>query len=73
MKSSKLLIILSLIVFITKGTAQKFQLGKVSINELKEKTHSIDTSAAASILYNNAKIVFKYDLKKRIFNKYGIR
>jgi hypothetical protein len=63
MKSSKLLIILFLIVFITKGTAQKFELGKVSIKELEEKTHPIDTSAVAAILYNNAKTVFKYDLK----------
>jgi hypothetical protein len=63
MKFSKLLIAFSLVIFCTKATAQKFELGKVSIKELEEKIHPIDTSAVAAILYNKAKTFFKYDLK----------
>ena len=63
MKFSKLIIALFLMAFFPKATAQKFELGKVSIKELQEKTHPIDTSAVATILYNKAKTVFEYNLK----------
>lgn len=62
MKISKLLITLFLIAFFSKANAQKFELGKVSINELQEKTHPIDTSAAAAILYNKARTFFVYNI-----------
>jgi len=63
MKFNKLLIIFSLIFFFSKTSAQKFELGKVSINELQEKTHPIDTSAVAAILYNKARTFFRYNTK----------
>ena len=63
MKFNKLLIIFSLIFFFSKASAQKFELGKVSINEIQEKTHPIDTSAVAAILYNKARTFFRYNTK----------
>ena len=59
----KTFLILFAILFFLNGFAQKFELGKVSINELKEKNHPVDTSAVAAILYNKAKTVFKYNVK----------
>ncbi|HMI08328.1 MAG TPA: DUF3857 domain-containing protein, partial [Flavobacterium sp.] len=41
--------------------AQKFELGKVSLKELQEKSYPADTSAVAAILYNKAKTYFRYD------------
>jgi hypothetical protein len=63
MKLSKLLIILFLIAFVGKATAQKFELGKVSIKELQDKIHPVDTSAAAAILYNKVKT---FTIKKMV-------
>ncbi|HSN48532.1 MAG TPA: DUF3857 domain-containing protein [Flavobacterium sp.] len=62
MKITKLLITLFLLAFFSKAAAQKFELGKVSLNELQEKTHPIDTSAAAAILYNKARTFFVYNI-----------
>ena len=63
MKLSKLLIMLFLFAFVGKATAQKFELGKVSIKELQDKMHPVDTSAAAAILYNKVKTFFEYNQK----------
>jgi transglutaminase-like putative cysteine protease len=40
--------------------AQKFELGKVSIEELQQKTHPIDTSAVAAVLFEKGKVNFNY-------------
>jgi len=56
-------IVLLVIFSFTKGNAQKFELGKVSIAELEEKSHPLDSSATAAILFNRARTFFKYDLK----------
>ena len=65
MKFSKIIIFLLLISF-SKTIAQKFELGKVSINELQEKVHPIDTTAVAAILFNKARtflvMILKTDL-----------
>lgn len=63
MKISKLLITLFLIAFFNKANAQKFELGKVSVKELQEKMHPVDTTAAAAILYNKSRTFFKYNEK----------
>lgn len=44
----------------TKVNAQNFELGKVSITELKEKQHPKDTSAVAAVLFKNGKTSFNY-------------
>ncbi|WP_264566546.1 DUF3857 domain-containing protein [Flavobacterium sp. N3904] len=50
-----------LFFFLTISTnAQNFELGKVSVAELKEKQHSKDTSAVAAILFKNGKTTFTY-------------
>lgn len=63
MKFSKLLITFSLVIFCTKATAQKFELGKVSVKELQEKMHPIDTTAVAAILYNKSRTFFGYNIR----------
>jgi Domain of Unknown Function with PDB structure (DUF3857) len=48
------------IVFISFSNAQKFELGKVTVSELQEKTHPKDTSAVAAVLFNVGKTYFEY-------------
>lgn len=47
-----------------KINAQNFELGKVSISELKEKQHPKDTSAFAAILFKTGKTSFEYTKNK---------
>jgi len=58
---SGVLSILTFLLFAFSAQAQKFELGKVSIAELQEKTNPNDTTAAAAILYNKGKTTYKYD------------
>ncbi|HSN48877.1 MAG TPA: DUF3857 domain-containing protein, partial [Flavobacterium sp.] len=55
----KLSLILFVIVF-SNASAQKFELGKVSIAELQEKVHPKDSSAVAAILFKTGKVSFDY-------------
>lgn len=57
----KLFVVFLAAICLTKANAQKFELGKISIAELEEKRHPIDTTAVAAILFNKAKTFFKYD------------
>ncbi len=41
-------------------SAQKYELGKVTIDELKEKAHPLDTSAVAAILFKKGEVRFEY-------------
>ncbi len=55
--------LLGLFIFLfsfLKLNAQNFELGKVSIAELKEKLHPEDSSAVAAILFKNGKTSFEY-------------
>jgi hypothetical protein len=56
----KLSVILFVIIF-SNASAQKFELGKVSIAELQEKVHPKDTSAVAAILFEKGKVSFEFD------------
>ncbi len=58
-----LLPIVALFLF-QNSNSQKFNLGKISIKELEEKVHPLDSSAAASVLYNKAKTHFVYSERK---------
>jgi hypothetical protein len=49
--------------FFLNANAQEFKLGKVSIAELQEKFHPLDSSAIAAILFNKARTFFTYDAK----------
>lgn len=61
MKKQHLVVLLYLILKCTTVSAQKYELGKVSVEELKEKTHPKDTSAVAAILYNKGTTSFVYN------------
>ncbi len=63
MKIKQLVAIVCFAFSFTNLNAQNFELGKVSVIELKEKYHPKDTTAVAAILYNKAKTFFKYDEK----------
>lgn len=52
--------LLAILVF-TGASAQKYELGKVSIEELKQKSHPSDTSAVAAILFKKGKSYFTLD------------
>jgi hypothetical protein len=59
----KTIVALLLLISCFRLTAQKFELGKVSVKELEEKVYPNDTTAPAAILFNKAKTFFKYDIK----------
>lgn len=59
----KSIILLLFILSFFKIQAQEFKLGKVSVAELEEKSHPIDTTAVAAVLYNKARTFFSYDIK----------
>ena len=57
----KKLFLLVLFVFLfSKANAQNFELGKVSIEELQEKTHPKDNAAVAAILFKKGKTSYDY-------------
>ncbi len=43
--------------------AQKYELGKVTAEELQEKRHPIDSTASAAILFKKVKTIFDYNAK----------
>lgn len=57
----KLFVVLLVAIIWSKANAQEFKLGKVSVAELEQKKHPIDTSAVAAILFNKARTFFTYD------------
>ncbi len=64
MKYSKALLLI-ILFFSISLFSQKYELGKVTIDELKEKQHPKDTSAVAAILYKKGYTHFRYK------DKYG--
>ncbi|PZX92297.1 hypothetical protein DOS84_15920 [Flavobacterium aquariorum] len=63
MRNFKSVLGLLILFSFIKLNAQNFELGKVSVAELKEKQHSKDTSAVAAVLFKNGKTSFDYSLK----------
>ncbi len=59
MKNRSTLLLLFLISF-TSLFAQKQELGKVTIDELQEKKHPLDTSAVAAILFKIGEVNFEF-------------
>jgi len=60
MKIQKILSALVLVFISFIATAQKNELGKVTVAELEEKAHAIDPSAAAAILFRKGEVRFEY-------------
>jgi transglutaminase-like putative cysteine protease len=60
MKLSQLAILLFVTTCFSSLKAQEFELGKVSVAELQEKTHPKDTAAVAAILFKKGKTSYDY-------------
>lgn len=83
MKKHKLLILVMLTSVYTGFSQKKLELGKVTVEELKEKMHPIDTSAVAAVIFQVGKTTFQYsenqgfglvteiDTKIKIYKKEG--
>lgn len=81
----KLFVLLLFAISFLKINAQEFKLGKVSVAELEQKRHPIDTTAVAAILFNKARTFFTYDatngfsintentFKIKIYKKEGLK
>lgn len=63
MNFKTLVIIVFFIFGIVKTNAQNYELGKVTVDELQEKIHPADSSAAAAVLFKKGKTVFTYNDK----------
>ena len=73
-------ILIAFLFLSSLGFAQKNELGKVTVDELKEKSHPVDSSAAAAILYKKCRINYdnslgqiytETEVKIKIYKKEG--
>jgi transglutaminase-like putative cysteine protease len=64
MKLNPLILFLVVSLLYLNTTAQNFKLGKVSIEELQEKSHPKDSSAVAAMLYNTGEVRFLFSQNK---------
>lgn len=81
----KITFILFFILVNTTLKAQDFKLGKVSVKELEEKIHPIDSSAVAAILYKKGstkfalnssshfELVTEVEIRIKIYKKEGLK
>ena len=53
-------IIITLLLFVNVIFSQKRELGKVTVDELKEKVCPSDSSAPAAVLFNIGEVRFEY-------------
>jgi len=60
MKLTQFALVIFVTTCISSLAAQNLELGKVSIAELQEKKHRIDTTAVAAILFEKGKVSFEY-------------
>ncbi|OXG04969.1 uncharacterized protein DUF3857 [Flavobacterium araucananum] len=85
MRFESLVIVVFLFFGISKVTAQNYELGKVTITELKEKSNLKDTTAPAAILFKKGRTFFSfnkdkgfsanhvYEFKIKIYKKEGLK
>ncbi len=78
-------LIIALLLFSNVLFSQKYELGKVSVKELEEKQHPLDTAAVAAILYNKVETSFTYsesrgfmakhefEIRIKIYKKEGLK
>lgn len=60
--------ILIVVIFVcTSAFSQKYNLGKVTVDELSEKMHPQDSSAAAAILFKTGKVYFELSPEGRFY------
>ncbi|UPT69503.1 MAG: hypothetical protein M0D53_09925 [Flavobacterium sp. JAD_PAG50586_2] len=72
--------LLAFLLAATLGFSQKNELGKVTVDELKQKNHPLDSSAVAAILYKKCRIQYdnslgqiytETEVKMKIYKKEG--
>ncbi|WP_316633279.1 DUF3857 domain-containing protein [uncultured Flavobacterium sp.] len=85
MKFQRIAIVVFLFITGLKMTAQNYELGKVTIAELQEKSNPKDTAAPAAILFKKGKTFYKYskdvgfsashvyEFKIKIYKKEGLK
>lgn len=85
MKFQSLVIVVFLFLEISNVKGQNYDLGKVTVAELKEKTNPKDTTAPAAILFKKGKTFFTfnkdkgfsanhvYEFKIKIYKKEGLK
>ncbi len=61
MKYIKNVLLFVLTMTAVSASAQRYNLGKVTVEELQEKQHPNDTTAAAAILFKKGLVTFRYD------------
>lgn len=61
MNSRSLAVFFFLVFSLTRINAQKFELGKVTVEELQEKVNPKDTAAPAAILFKKGRTFFTYN------------
>ena len=62
---NKLLTIISFFLVCNTGFSQRYNLGKVTVDEVSEKMHPSDSSAAAAILFKTGKVFFELSTEGR--------
>jgi len=85
MRLRLLFVSILLVLGTSKVSAQKYELGKVTIAELQEKVHAKDSSAPAAIIFKKGKTFFTYnntngfsanhvyEFKIKIYKKEGLK
>lgn len=75
MKCFKAVVVLLAFLFFLKSNAQNLEYGKVSKEELQEKVHPLDSTAAAAIIFKKAKSYFVYETGKGfyVYHDYELR
>lgn len=61
MKKKHIFFVVFILFSLIKINAQNYELGKVSIDQLKEKVNPNDTTAVAAILFKKGRTFFSYD------------
>jgi hypothetical protein len=73
MPLKKLLFFVLFFFICFKTSAQNFEYGKVSVQELQEKVHPLDSTAAAAIIFKKARTYFVYESGNGFYLYHDIR
>ena len=69
----KKIILLLTVIFSMSVYAQKRELGKVTVEELKQKRHKNDSSAVAAVLFKTGDVTFEYSQQSGFFIKTNVK
>ena len=80
----RIFILFSILLISNYAFSQKLELGKVTVEELKQKNHALESNASATIIFKNGISSFrttgdgewildtKIDYKIKVYNKEGL-